>query len=471
MIESATHCRYDTFGAHDQSGVFEAVPGHTPQQLDPATFGGAGGLGLTTPHLNPEMTKPKVVFTARPGVGTLGRPVRMRATFFPVQLTLDQDIIQYDMQILDGDGNLREGRYKLPAPVHSDIIGAFVQQEKASPAGIFAGTLPAHDGRKTLFSARPLAIANDEALTQVSFEGRTFEIRIRKVGQLNLRDVFVDRTAASPSTLEAILALDIIFRQTPAMTHVSDGRNFYSPLNKSLLGAGYEIWHGHHQSLRSCQAGLLLNFDMTATAFVEEGHALTFACNILRMRPDELTDPRGLPDHLRQILMREIKLLKVAIQHRGQEKRKFRVIGLSRLGADQLTFPDSATGEQTTVAAYFDRTYAKLRFPHLPCLHVGSSKKHVYLPMEVCKVVAQRRTKKLGERMMGEMNAKTCTRPGERARHIHERAMAANYTGDVFLREFKIACMPELVAVQGRVLPTPLIQYGMEARNTQVKRS
>ena len=70
--------------------------------------------------------------------------------------------------------------------------------------------------------------------------------------------------------------------------------------------------------------------------------------------------------------------------------------------------------------------------------------------------------------MMGEMNAKTCTRPGERARHIHERAMAANYAGDVFLREFKIACMPELVAVQGRVLPTPLIQYGMEARNTQV---
>ena len=199
---------------------------------------------------------------------------------------------------------------------------------------------------------------------------------------------------------------------------------------------------------------------MTATAFVEEGHALTFACNILRMRPDELTDPRGLPDHLRQILMREIKTLTVAIQHRGQEKRKFRVIGLSRLGADQLTFPDPATGgEQTTVAAYFERTYAKLRYPHLPCLHVGSSKKHVYLPMEVCKMVAQRRTKKLGERMMGVMNAKTCTRPGERARHIHERAMAANYTGDVFLREFKIACMPELVAVQGRVLPAPLIQY------------
>ena len=73
---------------------------------------------------------------------------------------------------------------------------------------------------------------------------------------------------------------------------------------------------------------------------------------------------------------------------------------------------DSETGEQTTVAAYFERTYAKLRFPHLPCLHVGSSKKHVYLPMEVCKMVAQRRTKKLADHMLSEMNAKTCIHPG-----------------------------------------------------------
>ena len=41
---------------------------------------------------------------------------------------------------------------------------------------------------------------------------------------------------------------------------------------------------------------------------------------------------------------RRARAYQVAIQHRGKEKRKFRVIGLSRLGADQLTFPDSETG-------------------------------------------------------------------------------------------------------------------------------
>jgi hypothetical protein len=34
---------------------------------------------------------------------------------------------------------------------------------------------------------------------------------------------------------------------------------------------------------------MLLNFDMTATAFVEEGHVLTFACNVLRLRPEQFS--------------------------------------------------------------------------------------------------------------------------------------------------------------------------------------
>ena len=214
---------------------------------------------------------------------------------------------------------------------------------------------------------------------------------------------------------------------------------------------------------------MLLNFDMTATAFVEEGHVLTFACNVLRMRPEQFSDPRGLPDHLRQILLREMKTLKVEIMHRGAERRKFRVIGISRLGANQLTFPDLDSGAQVTVADYFKAQYQELRYPHLPCLHVGSPKRHVYLPMEVCKVVAQKRAKKLSDAMTSEMNAKTCTRPQERARHIHERAVAAEYHNDPYLREFKIACHPQLLEVEGRVLPPPLVQYGSGGRNQVVK--
>jgi eukaryotic translation initiation factor 2C len=82
------------------------------------------------------------------------------------------------------------------------------------------------------------------------------------------------------------------------------------------------------------------------------------------------------------------------------------------------------------------------------------------LPMEVCKMIAQKRSKKLTDVMTSEMNAKTCTRPQERARHIHERAVAAEYHNDPYLREFKIACHPQLLEVEGRVLPPPRVQYG-----------
>ena len=98
-------------------------------------------------------------------------------------------------------------------------------------------------------------------------------------------------------------------RRFPALA-VTVGRSFFSQQNKSSLGAGSEIWHGHHQSLRYCQAGMLLNFDLTATAFIEEGPVLAFAQNVLHCTPQQLLDPRGIPDHMRQRLANELKGLR-----------------------------------------------------------------------------------------------------------------------------------------------------------------
>ena len=58
-----------------------------------------------------------------------------------------------------------------------------------------------------------------------------------------------------------------------------------------------------------------------------------------------------------QILLHELGSLKVEIMHRGAERRKFRVIGISRLPASQLTFPDQESGTQVTVADYFKEEY------------------------------------------------------------------------------------------------------------------
>jgi len=43
----------------------------------------------------------------------------------------------------------------------------------------------------------------------------------------------------------------------------------------------------------------------------------------------------------------------------------------------------SRGAERLSVSEYFDRTYKRLLYPYLPCVQVGSSKRPIYLPMEV----------------------------------------------------------------------------------------
>lgn len=46
------------------------------------------------------------------------------------------------------------------------------------------------------------------------------------------------------------------------------GRSFFTPEMPSQISGGAEVWLGYYQSLRATQAGLTLNVDMSAMAFV-----------------------------------------------------------------------------------------------------------------------------------------------------------------------------------------------------------
>lgn len=46
------------------------------------------------------------------------------------------------------------------------------------------------------------------------------------------------------------------------------GRSFFTPEMPSAISGGAEVWLGYYQSLRATQAGLTLNVDMSAMAFV-----------------------------------------------------------------------------------------------------------------------------------------------------------------------------------------------------------
>ena len=54
------------------------------------------------------------------------------------------------------------------------------------------------------------------------------------------------------------------------------------------------------------QAGLLLNFDLTATAFVEEGPVLSFAQDVLRISREQLLDHAAVPHDVPEVERAEV---------------------------------------------------------------------------------------------------------------------------------------------------------------------
>ena len=68
---------------------------------------------------------------------------------------------------------------------------------------------------------------------------------------------------------DAVQALDVVMRHLPSMTYTPVGRSFFSSPDGYYhpLGGGREVWFGFHQSVRPSQWKMMLNIDVSATAF------------------------------------------------------------------------------------------------------------------------------------------------------------------------------------------------------------
>ena len=110
----------------------------------------------------------------------------------------------------------------------------------------------------------------------------------------------------------------------------------------------------------------------------------------------------ALQDRDRLKLEKVIKDLKICTTHRDSLRRKYRIIRLTPTNAHKTTFLLNDTGTEESVMNYFWIKYRKkLKFPHLPCLVVGTSNRPVYLPIEMCDVISgQRHLRKLNERQV-----------------------------------------------------------------------
>nr|CAD7588201.1 unnamed protein product [Timema genevievae] len=262
------------------------------------------------------------------------------------------------------------------------------------------------------------------------------------------------------------MAVDVIIRHFASMTYTPVGRSFFSAPGHSTnpLGGGREVWFGFHQSVKPCQWKTLLNIDVSATAFYKRQSVIDFLCEVLDIR-DINEQCKPLTDAQRIKFMKEIKGLKIVINHCGPTKRKYKVINVTRRPAQLQCFPlqtDLGQIVNCTVAKYFlDKYKMKLKYTHLQCLQVGFEQNHTYLPLEVCEILqGQRCLKKLSDSQTSMMIKTTARSAPERELEIDALRERVDFDKDEYVQEFGLKVSDKMLEVNGRILPPPKLQYG-----------
>ncbi|MEQ2299990.1 Protein argonaute-3 [Ameca splendens] len=276
----------------------------------------------------------------RPGYGSIGKPIKLLANCFQVEIP-KIDVYLYEVDIKPE---------KCPRRVNREVVDSMVQHFKVT---IFGDRLPVYDGKRSLYTASPLPVATAGVDLDVTLPGeggkdRPFKVTIRFVSLVSwhlLHEVLTGRSVPDPLDLDKpistnpVHAVDVVLRHLPSMKYTPVGRSFFSSPEgyDHPLGGGREVWFGFHQSVRPAMWKMMLNIDVSATAFYKAQPVIQFMCEVLDIHNmDE--QPRSLPDSHRVKFTKEIKGLKVEVTHCGSMRRKYRVCNVTRRPASLQTF-------------------------------------------------------------------------------------------------------------------------------------
>lgn len=169
-----------------------------------------------------------------------------------------------------------------------------------------------------------------------------------------------------------------------------------------------------------------------------------------------------------------IKGLRFTVNHRGNVKRSFKILGLTATAAKDTKFKQQirstgeATGREaqvvTDVVTYFKKVHnITINFPMLPCVKVGPS---INLPIELCFVLeGQRYLRKLDGVQTADMIRFTSQPPQARFNKIKDGLKILSYNDNEFLKDFGMKVSNEMVQITARVLPAPTVCYHSQSQD------
>ncbi|KAJ1435138.1 Ribonuclease H-like superfamily [Sesbania bispinosa] len=389
--------------------------------------------GLDSQVLVPSATCKSLVFPRRPGYGQLGTKCLIKANHFLADISVS-DMSHYNVKITPE---------VISRKTNKAIISELVRLHRNTD---LAMRLPVYDGGRNLYTAGLLPFTYKEFNVMLNEEDdftgctreREFKVEIKyanRVSMQQLRDLLSGKQVDTPQ--EALSVFDIVLREVAAQSYVSIGRFLYSPdvRKPQQLGGGLESWRGFYQSIRPTQMGLSLNIDMSSMAFIEPLPVIDFVAQILGKDVHSKT----LSDSDRVKIKKALRGVKVEVTHRGNFRRKYRISGLTSQPTRELIFPLDEQMNMKSVVDYFQEMYGyTIKYPHLPCLQVGSQRKVNYLPMESSQVGG-----------------------------IVQTIQQNNYENNPYAKEFGINIDNKLASVEARVLPAPWLKYHETGREKE----
>ncbi|MEQ2251867.1 argonaute 1 [Ilyodon furcidens] len=168
---------------------------------------GAVPLGVFPPPLQQVFHAPR-----RPGMGTVGKPIKLLANYFEVEIP-KMDVYHYEVDIKPD---------KCPRRVNREVVEYMVQHFKPQ---LFGDRKPVYDGKKNIYTVLALPIGSEKVDFEVTIPGegkdRIFKVSIRwlaKVSWRLLQETLVSGRLQVP--LDSVQALDVAMRHLASMRYI-----------------------------------------------------------------------------------------------------------------------------------------------------------------------------------------------------------------------------------------------------------
>ncbi|KAJ7747641.1 argonaute-like protein [Mycena maculata] len=398
----------------------------------------------------------------RPGYGTLGKAITLRANFFAVRVPAGP-IFDYTVETHPKPDKDRQSRIFFlleQSPICQPLLGYI-----------------AHDRSKRLVSARELAQPLDisvqyyedgEAAPREGATTYTVSIKFEKELDIASLTNYVNGEIGSRdyNPLPLVSALNLVLQQHPTRTGVRVGTNRYFFPTSSVpfhLSTGITAFQGFYSSVRPTYKQLMVNVNNCMTPFIDPGNLADALWAFNR-------NSRGAMPRLPNDFAKSIK---VTTQHLGFKMRK-PIKNIASTSARNTFFDCEEFGGRISVENYFNKKYGiKLRYPaDLPVVDIGSLKRTNYVPAELCEIEAgQAYRGTLSREDTAKMIKIACNPPIVNAEAITTEGFPTlglsppQRPADV--NGFNIVMDTEMAVVPGRELTPPRLSYSKGNANVK----